>query len=97
MDVSRRPGGCWEILPRPAGLGGKTFQGSRLPYGLMLSFKLLILVVSWVGCAVGLAVPDAHAWFKAWIPAFFHVVLAAFVLVVSFYHPRAPTADEEEP
>jgi len=48
--------------------------------------------------AAGLAVPDAHAWFKAWIPAFFHVVLAAFVLIVSLYHLSGPvpTADEEE-
>jgi hypothetical protein len=99
----------------------EAFQGSRLPYWLLLSFQLLILAVmmrvarrvqsdrlvphhrigfwlAWAGAvymvvalgriAVGLAVPDAPAWFKTWIPAFFHVVLAAFVLVVSLYHLR---------
>src|SRR2546428_13782633 len=108
----------------------EAFQGSSLPYWLLLSFQLLILVVmvrvAWrvqtdrlvpsrrVGLwlagagavymafalgriAVGLAVPGADAWFKTWIPAFFHVVLAAFLLVVSLYHLRgtAPTTGEE--
>jgi hypothetical protein len=107
----------------------EAFQGSRLPYGLLLAFQLLILVVmmrvarrvqtdrlvprrrvgfwlAWAGAvymavalgriAVGLAAPDAHAWFKTWIPAFFHVVLAAFVLVVSIYHLRGTAPREGE-
>lgn len=35
---------------------------------------------------VGLAVLAAPAWFSAWIPAAFHVVLAAFVLTLAAYH-----------
>jgi hypothetical protein len=95
------------------------FQGSNLPYWLLLSSQLVILalmvrvclrmqrrtlvrtpraglVLAWLGgiymalalgrIAAGLAIPDAHAWFRAWIPAFFHIVLAAFVLAVSLYH-----------
>jgi len=97
------------------------FQGSNLPYWLLLSVQLGILgvmarvswriqsarlaasprvgrVLAWLGGAylvialgrlgVGLAFPDAPAWFRAWVPAFFHVVLASFVLVVSLYHLR---------
>ena len=117
-------------MPQPFLPPFEAFQGSSLPYWLLLSFQLLILVVmvrvAWrvqtdrlvpsrrVGLwlagagavymafalgriAVGLAVPDADAWFKTWIPAFFHLVLAAFLPVVSLYHLRgtAPTTGEE--
>lgn len=117
-------------MPQPFLPPFEAFQGSNLPYWLLLSFQLLILVVmvyvagrvqtarlvpsrgaglrlAWVGApymafalgriALGLAVPDAPAWFKTWIPAFFHLVLAGFVLAVSLYHLRktAPTTGEE--
>ena len=36
--------------------------------------------------AIGLTVPGAAAWFRTWIPAFFHLVLAGFVVAVSLYH-----------
>jgi len=118
-------------MPQPFLPPFEAFQGSNLPYWLLLSFQLSILAVmvrvawrvqtdrlaprrrvgfwlAWAGAvymavalgriAVGLAVPDANAWFKTWIPAFFHVVLAAFVLVVSLYHLRGPAPREgEEP
>jgi hypothetical protein len=38
--------------------------------------------------AVGIAVPSAPAWFSTWIPAFFHLVLAGFVLTAAHYHLR---------
>jgi hypothetical protein len=46
---------------------------------------------------VGLAVPDAPAWFTTWIPAVFHLVLAGFVVALSLYHLRGttPTRGEE--
>jgi hypothetical protein len=92
------------------------FQGSRLPYPLLLSCQAAILVVmaaacrrvlansqqrsvgmnmalSWFGTAymaasvlrivVGLLVPSASAWFRAWISGCFHLVLAAFVLALA--------------
>lgn len=34
---------------------------------------------------VGLSLPNAPPWFRAWIPAFFHLVLAGFVLVLVLY------------
>jgi hypothetical protein len=38
--------------------------------------------------AIGLAIPSAPAWFSAWIPAFFHLVLAGFVLTAARYHSQ---------
>jgi hypothetical protein len=98
------------------------FQGSNLPYGLLLAVQLAILgamayvsaraggmaprprLGKWLAAAgalymavalgrvaLGLLAPDAPAWFRAWIPAAFHVVLAGFVLVVSVYHLRKPS------
>jgi hypothetical protein len=116
-------------MPQPSLPPFEAFQGSRLPYWLLLSVQLLILVVmvrvagrvqtgrlapsrraglslAWAGAvymafalgriAVGLGVPDAHAWFKTWIPAFFHLVLASFVLAVSLYHLRTPAPTRGE-
>jgi hypothetical protein len=118
-------------VPQPSLPPFEAFQGSRLPYWLLLSFQLVILAVmgrvAWrvqvnrlapsrrVGLwlagagagymalalgriAIGLAVTDAHAWFTTWIPAFFHVVLAGFVLAVSLYHLQRPAPPRgEEP
>jgi len=97
------------------------FQGSSLPYWLLLSFQLVILfimvrltwrmrcavlvpsvragkVLLWAGCIymvvslgriiIGATLPDAPAWFSTWIPAAFHVVLAAFVLTLGLFHQR---------
>jgi hypothetical protein len=99
----------------------RDFQGSNLPYRLLLSAQLLILAamafaswrvqtgrlalgrragmaLTWVGgiymtgaltrIVVGLAVPAAPDWFRTWIPAIFHIVLAAFVLTLALYHRR---------
>jgi hypothetical protein len=38
---------------------------------------------------IGLAVPAAPDWFRTWIPAAFHVVLAAFVLALAHCQRRA--------
>jgi hypothetical protein len=117
-------------MPLPILPPFEAFQGSRVPYGLLLAVQLVILGlmlrVAWrihtdrlapsgragrwlagLGgvymavaagrIAVGLAVPGAPAWFSTWIPAFFHLVLAGFVLTVARYHLRAtaPTRGEE--
>ncbi|WP_372725673.1 hypothetical protein [Immundisolibacter sp.] len=59
-------------------------------------------VLAWIGAvylggsllriAVGLALPSAPAWFRAWIPGAFHLVLAGFILVVADFHQRAQRA-----
>lgn len=109
-------------LPQPFLPPEEAFQGSSLPYGILLATQLAILAamlyvtfrmqtgalvpsrhlgfgLAWAGAvymtfsigriAVGLAMPDAHSWFRTWIPAFFHLVLAGFVLTVSVYHLRS--------
>ena len=95
------------------------FQGSPLPYGVLLASQLFILaaiahytlrlragtlrpsrlagaVLAWLGgtymvvslgrIAIGLTVPGAGPWFSAWVPATLHVVLAAFVVTLAYYH-----------
>jgi branched-subunit amino acid ABC-type transport system permease component len=102
------------------------FQGSRLPYPLLLSAQTAILAwmavicgrvltrsltrsgrtstaLSWIGStymaasvlriAIGLAIPAAPAWFRAWISDVFHLVLAAFVLSAArLYRLPRPSA-----
>jgi len=69
------------------------FQGSELPYWLLLSAQLawagvIYMAGSLARIAVGLAVPAAPDWFRTWIPAVFHVVLAAYVLTLALCHRR---------
>lgn len=104
-------------VPQPFLPPFHAFQGSGLPYWLLLSAQVVILAVmvrcsgrvqagvlppgrrtitllAWLGwiymaaslgrIAVGLAVPDAPAWFSTWIPALFHIVLAGFVLCLHY-------------
>jgi hypothetical protein len=106
-------------LPQPFLPPAESFQGSALPYGLLLGAQLFILalmlrttlrlhhgaliagrrtglvlaafggvymVVALGRLGIGLALPDAHAWFRAWIPAVLHVVLAGFVLTSAAFH-----------
>jgi hypothetical protein len=53
---------------------------------LLASFGGAYMAVAGVRILIGLAVAAAPAWFSAWIPAAFHVVLAAFVLTLAAYH-----------
>ncbi len=99
----------------------EVFQGSGLPYSILLMTQLVILALmvrttlrvatgksipdrrlgrglAWFGglylagsvarIVVGIAVLSAPAWFSTWIPAFFHLVLAGFVLTAAHYHLR---------
>jgi hypothetical protein len=108
------------LLPPP-----DAFQGSNLPYPLLLGAQLAILAVmiavawrvqhgrivrnpgaarilGWLGgaymafalgrIAVGLGIPGAPEWFRTWIPAFFHIVLAGYVLAISLYHRGKPAS-----
>lgn len=45
-------------------------------YFLLMLFRLI----------VGFTFAPDHPWFGAWIPAFFHMVLASFVLLVGHFH-----------
>lgn len=109
-------------LPQPFLPNFDAFQGSGLPYWLLLSAQIVILGVMFLTCwrisvgslapnprlgralfyagavymigslgriAVGWVVPEAAPWFRTWIPALFHLVLASYVLTVAGYHLRA--------
>jgi hypothetical protein len=51
--------------------------------GIYMSGSLLRIVI-------GLASPNAPHWFKVWIPALFHLVLAGFVLTLALYYRPRP-------
>jgi hypothetical protein len=70
----------------------------RVGFGLSVPNAGLGRGLAWLGglymagsvarIVVGLALPAAPAWFWAWIPGFFHLVLAGFVLTLAHYHAR---------
>jgi hypothetical protein len=95
-----------------------SFQGSGLPYPLLLTAQIVILGLmmrtalrvragtqrpsqtqqkilacfafvymggSILRVVIGIFVPAAPAWFTTWIPAFFHLVLAAFVMALALH------------
>ena len=64
------------------------FVPSRRKGQVWLWFGSLYMAGSLLRIVVGITTPDAAAWFRAWIPAFFHVVLAGFVLTLAAYHWR---------
>ena len=99
----------------------ESFQGSAMPYGLLLASQLLILALMLRVClrifhggfaphanrgrallalgvlylvamlmrlGIGIAVPEASPWFRAWLPTAFHFVLAAFLIGLARLHLR---------
>jgi hypothetical protein len=112
-------------IPQPYLPPFAAFQGSHLPYAVLLLTQLAILSLmarvcwrAWKGrldrnarkgrvlgragaaymagsllrIAIGVLVPSASAWFRAWIPGMFHVILAAFVLCLAhaYRHSQLP-------
>lgn len=63
-----------------------TLVATRRAGRLLRRLGIAYLSVSIGRIVIGLAVPGAPAWFTTWIPAFFHLVLASWVLLVSGYH-----------
>jgi hypothetical protein len=55
------------------------FQGSNLPYFVLLGSQIVTLG------AMRSATCGAPAWFSTWIPAAFHLVLAGYVLALGCY------------
>jgi hypothetical protein len=78
------------ILAVMAYYSRRVWVGSLLPQsgaGMMLGgLGALYLFVSVGRIAIALLVPGAAPWFRAWIPAAFHLVLALYVLTLAFYH-----------
>ena len=59
----------------------------RLGRGLAW-FGGIYMAGSIIRIVVGIVAPSAPAWFSTWIPAFFHLVLAGFVLTAAAFHLR---------
>lgn len=72
---------CWRIHR------GITVPDHRLGRGLAWAGGIY-MAGSIMRVAVGLLAPSAPAWFSTWIPAFFHLVLAGFVLTAAHFHLR---------
>jgi hypothetical protein len=70
---------CWRVLR------GVTVPDRRLGRGLAW-FGGIYMAGSIARIAVGMAAPSAPDWFSAWIPAFFHLVLAGFALAAAHFH-----------
>ena len=68
---------------------GRSMPDRRVGHGLAW-FGGIYMAGSVARIAVGIAVPSAPVWFSTWIPAFFHLVLAGFVLTAAHYHLRHP-------
>ena len=117
----------WAPLPVLPAFGD--FQGSNLPYPMLLGIQLAILALmvgaSWRHAAgklarrplaarvlhafaaiyftasvlrilVGVFHPDAGPWFTAWIPAFFHLVLAGFVWTLALSYAQDATGNRPD-
>jgi hypothetical protein len=65
-----------------------TLSTSRVEVRLLTLFGGLYMAGSVLRIVIGLAVPTAPHWFKAWIPALFHLVLAGFVITLTLQGPR---------
>lgn len=56
------------------------------------TFALVYLAGSVLRILVGVLHPASPAWFSTWIPAFFHLVLASYVLIISECYAGAPSS-----
>ena len=68
-----------------------TLQARRRVGWWLAAFGTIYATGSVVRLMVGVLVDDAPAWFSAWIPGVFHLVLAAFVLILSHFHIAGAT------
>jgi hypothetical protein len=69
-------------------VGSGTLHPSPGQLKALTGFGALYMAGSVLRIIIGLAVPTASNWFKAWIPAFFHLVLAGFVITLALYARR---------
>lgn len=84
------------LLSQVAILSLMAYFARRIQAGLLVASPRAGRVLAWLGgiymaaalgrIAAGLLLAGASPWFTAWIPAAFHVVLAAYVLTFAVYH-----------
>jgi len=56
---------------------------------VLLWFGAVYMAGSVLRLLVGVAVPAAPEWFRSWISAIFHIVLAGFALALASHHLKA--------
>lgn len=66
-------------------VGAGTLSPSQGQLKFLTAFGILYMAGSVLRVVVGLAVRAAPHWFTTWIPAFLHLVLAAFVITLALY------------
>jgi hypothetical protein len=72
-------------------VGAGTLSPSKGQRKFLIGFGILYVAGSAMRIVIGLAVPASPHWFTAWIPAFFHLVLASFVITLALHaRNRAP-------
>jgi hypothetical protein len=67
-------------------ISGRTSTPSRSQGVGLVWFGGVYMLGSIARIAVGIGLPAAPDWFTAWMPAFFHLILAAFVLTAAHFH-----------
>jgi len=78
----------------------------QVGWGQFVRRKRSARIFAWVGgiyligsiarILIGAMLPTAHAWFKAGIPAFFHLVLAGFIIVLAICHSKMPNFETKK-
>jgi len=63
-----------------------TVTSNRTTGKVLFCLGVIYFVSMFVRLVLGLTVFTESRWFTNYIPTFFHIVLASFVLVISFYH-----------
>ena len=66
-------------------VGAGTLSPSQGQRKFLIGFGILYIAGSVMRIVIGLAVPATTHWFTAWIPAFFHLVLASFVITLALH------------
>jgi hypothetical protein len=69
-------------------VGAGTFDPSRGWLKFLTWFGVIYMAGCILRIVIGLTVSTAPRWFSTWIPAFFHLVLAAFVSTLALYARR---------
>ena len=80
---------CWRVH-------SGTLLASHRTGKILRMFGWLYMTGSLARIVVGLLISAAPGWFTTWIPAFFHVVLATFVLVVAHCHLHGAQLSERQ-
>lgn len=73
-------------------VGAGTLSPSQGQLRFLLGFGAIYLAGSVLRIVIGVVAPAVSHWFTAWIPAFFHLVLAAFVITLAL-HARSGVPD----